>query len=419
MNWNWLAFAVMIMATVASSAIEARPAVSLAANIHDQFKFIPTGRPPHVPTTSTVVRNQPFGLYLFVMRPSIKSGEADVSWSALLRKPDGSTVELSKDIIGVRGKCRSNEFFCSQSYFTVTLDEDEPLGDYTLEVVVHDRNEPKAIERSIKFRLSEPAYDSGTMTSSELSRYLMTYYREPHPERFFAALRGFFALEPELRRKRNAFPELFLSGFAAILRNNPQLREPLVEMAAALEEDVFKQYVALLLNAAGVDPDKEKKLKIDPVTRLFLEKVGNENPLNPVATVKEPRDLDLLWMEFFTGGRREPLLKIVNELKRREIMTAEQVRERGNELTAEERRKFGNFLLTAAAFRSLTANAASHPLVFFYLEGMLSRRELADPAATALVRSALAKAGERSRIRQQKNSAAVKTEALKISEEGK
>ena len=178
-----------------------------------------------------------------------------------------------------------------------------------------------------------------------------------------------------------------LYGMAQALKDNPGLHREFARLSHTLETD-HKKYLTLLFAAMGKEELISVKNYLDRETAGYFKKAIENNPWQ----FSEPYlkdEINAFWMEFFFTGKKEPLLKIANQLQNRPTMTAKQAKEKKGALSPFEERKLKNFFSASQAAWSIRENASKHNLVFFYLEAMLENGEFADPTAALKIQKIL------------------------------
>ena len=279
----------------------------------------------------------------------------------------------------------------------MNFDSQDPKGLYTYELELTDENAKKTAKAAAKVE-----YVSAVPAApeEEAMKKIGSYYRSPCPENILPAFRAYLKRLPaqKQKEKRNFNPLPQLAIFYFLLRNNPQCVGPFAEMAAKLPDREGKRLAAVVLNF--VSPEAAKKLPAE--TKKELDR---RIPANPFVFDKASAawQLDICWSEFLVCGTRAPVLKVVNALSlARDGISIEDFKKIPKP-TAEDRRKLFTFITAAAAQWSLRSLAKDHPLIRYYVEAALRRKEISDPVAAAIAARAI---GMQVRVIQPKKEAA-------------
>jgi len=385
-------------------ALEGKLFFTLAPNVPDEFVHIMPYRPPHIPTTTRCVRNQPVIFLLVLAKPAVgKDGKVLVEIESIrCIEPDGKTKELvepGRPKIALQGVKKTKRDFSgvmlSDLGLTMIAEEGDPLGKTRMTVRLRDRGDDSVKELAAEIELVEklPGAPEKPMTAAEMGAFMTGYYKSPDPAKIPAAFAAFLEFDNENRGvKRSYDPLMWLCGFAELYKLNPQLRPELAKSAEKYPS-IHKGYVALVLATAGA---KDAELKdADPKLREMFAKAKSVEK-SPLAfdKVTNPAQLDALWMKFFVTGKFEPIRRLVYELRRRDdAMTVAEIKKLGRKPTKEEMPKVMNGVIAAAAEWSLVSNTRQHKLVGYYLESMLLRKSCPDKEADAKVGGMLINAG--------------------------
>jgi hypothetical protein len=97
--------------------------------------------PPHYTPVSVARRGVPiFTVVVFAGAGLRSNGTADVTFDAVIRKPDGSVYGRDKDMVGVQGRIDPSPkaLQLARDYMGIRIEPKDPAGTYTAEVVVRD-----------------------------------------------------------------------------------------------------------------------------------------------------------------------------------------------------------------------------------------------------------------------------------------
>ena len=368
-----------------------------AVNIGDQFAGILPGRPPFFPQASKAVCGENFFVEIVFAGAAAKEGAVSLTGKVTVTAPDGKkqVIVLKKCAMKLRGHA-AGVCLLPQS-LRVNFDSQDAKGLYTYELELTDENAKKTAKAAarVEYVSSVPA-----APEEEALKRIGNYYRSPCPENILPAFRAYLKKIPaqKQKEKRNFNPLPQLAIFYFLLKNNPQCVGPFAEMAAKLPDREGKRLAAVVLNF--VSPEAAKKLPAE--TKKELDR---RIPTNPFVFDKASAawQLDICWSEFLACGTRAPVLKVVNALSlARDGISSEDFKKIPKP-TAEDRRKLFNYVIAAAAQWSLRSLGQEHPLIRYYVEAALRRKEISDPVAAAIAAGAI---GMQVRVVQPKKEAA-------------
>ena len=356
----------------------ARIIATKAVNIEDQFAGILPGRPPFFPQAVRAACGEFFSVEIVFAGAAVKEGAVSLTGKVTVTAPDGKkqVIPLKKRTMKIRGYA-AGVCLLPQS-LRVNFDPQDAKGLHTYELELTDENAKKTAKAAAKVE-----YVSAVPAApeEEALKKIGSYYRSPCPENILPAFRGYLKMVPAQKQKEkrsfNPLPQLAL--FYHLLKGNPQCIGPFAEMAAKLTDPEERRLTAVLLNF--VSPETAKTLPAE-----VKKEIDRWIPADPFVFGKAsvPWQLDICWAEFLVNGTRAPVLKVVNALSLvKEGISIEDFKKIAKP-TAEDRRKLFNHLTAVAAQWSLRALAKEHPLIRYYVEAALRRKEIPDPVAAAI-----------------------------------
>ena len=383
----WIAIASFFLALAVFAAdapgFSARIIATKAVNIGDQFAGILPGRPPFFPQALRAVCGEFFYVEIVFAGVTVKDGAVSLTGKVTVTAPDGKkqVIPLRKCTMKIRGYA-AGVCLLPQS-LRVNFEPQDAKGLYTYELELTDENAKKTAKAAAKVE-----YVSAVPAApeEEAMKKIGSYYRSPCPENILPAFRAYLKKLPAQKRKekRNFNPLPQLAIFYFLLKNNPQCVGPFADMAAKLPNREEKRLAAVVLNF--VSPEAAKKLPAE--TKKELDR---RIPVNPFVfdKVSAAWQLDVCWSEFLVCGTRAPVLKVVNALSlARDGISIEDFKKIPKP-TAEDRRKLFNHVTAVAAQWSLRSLAKGHPLIRYYVEAALRRKEIACPVAAAIAARAI------------------------------
>jgi len=354
-----------------------------AVNMADQFVGILPGRPPFFPKVSKAVCGEPFSVQVVFSGAEIKNGKVSLSGKISLTAPDGKKTELPLQDFTAKLSGDTRGVFLLPQNLQVSFDPPDPKGNYTFTLELTDRNASRTAmdSASVENVESVPA-----APESEAMKKLADNYRAPCPENIVPAFRAYLKMIPAQKQKEkqnfNPLPQLAFFYFA--LKDNPQCVPAFAECFKKLHNEE-KFLAALVLNFVSKDAAKN-------LNQNQRKAIAQQFPANPFAIEKAqaPWHLDICWAEFLIRGTKAPVMKVVNALSlARDGITIPEFK-KIQQPTDEDKRKLVNQLTAMAAHWSIKSQAKSHPLVRFYIEAALVRKEIADPVTGAVAADAIA-----------------------------
>ena len=383
--WAVLSSFFLALAVFAAEApgFSAKIIATKAVNIEDQFAGILPGRPPFFPQASKAVCGENFFVEIVFAGATAKEGGVALTGKVTVTAPDGKkqVIPLRKSTMKIRGYA-AGVCLLPQS-LRVNFDSQDAKGVHTYELELTDGNAKKTAKAAAKVE-----YVSAVPAApeEEALKKIGSYYRAPCPENILPAFRAYLKKLPaqKQKEKRNFNPLPQLALFYFLLKNNPQCVGPFAEMAAKLPDREGKRLAAVVLNF--VSPEAAKKIPAE--TKKELDR---RIPVNPFVFDKASAawQLDVCWSEFLVNGTRAPVLKVVNALSlARDGISIEDFKKIPKP-TAEDRRKLFNHVTAVAAQWSLRSLAKGHPLIRYYIEAALRRKEIPDPIAAAIAARAI------------------------------
>ena len=386
--------ALLLTASAAGSDKEfsARIFATKSVNVADQFAGILPHRPPVSTTVAKVVAGEPFFVDVVFSGATVRNGSIDLGGKIPVTAPGGKTetvVLSAKPLGGIKGD--TSGVFLYPQELEVIFELSDPKGRHRFDLELTDRASGRIARAS-----TEVEYvDAAPQTKGKvLDKLLGSYYKSPCPECIVPAFREYLKLVPKQKEKEkqnfNPLPQLAFFYFA--LELNPQCIREFAEMTAQLsrrEERLFGEIVLNFL-AKSQTPETEKRYPercrmLREIVAAFpaaeREEIDRRMPQNPFAIEKAqaPYHLDILWAEFLVRGTRAPVLKIAEAMAlARDSISIEDFKKL-EKPSQEDRRKLFNSLTAAAAHWSMKSLAKENPLIIWYVEAAVLRREITDP----------------------------------------
>ena len=374
--------AVLVGAETKPRGFSAQIIPTKAVNIADQFVGILPGRPPFISKVSKAVCGEPFSVQVVFSGAESKNGAVSLAGKITLTAPDGKKTDLPLHDLTMKLSGDTPGVFLLPQDLRVTFDPPDPKGNYTFALELTDRNAGKTATDSANVENVESV---PAAPESEAMKKLADNYRAPCPENIVPAFRAYLKMIPAQKQKEkqnfNPLPQLAFFYFA--LKDNPQCVPAFAELFKKLHKEE-KYLAAVVLNF--VSESSAKALNANQ-----RKAIAQQFPANPFAIEKAqaPWHLDVCWAEFLIRGTKAPVMKVVNALSlARDGITIPDFK-KIRQPTDEDKRKLVNQLTAMAAHWSIKSLAASHPLVRYYIEAALMRKEIADPVTGAVAADAI------------------------------
>ena len=102
-------------------------------------------RKPETPTITPIdlaLRGQPlYTAIIFYGEARDNGGLANVGYDITIHRPDGSIYDKRDSMVGFQGLAPTSdrELQLGRNYLTIVIGEDDPVGVYSVDIVVHDR----------------------------------------------------------------------------------------------------------------------------------------------------------------------------------------------------------------------------------------------------------------------------------------
>jgi hypothetical protein len=115
-----------------------------------------SGSPPPVRTRTTFHRGETiFPAVMYSTNALTPDGKADITYTLLFRRPDGSIYENPQDLTVVDGPPPKGIGLC-KAKAGLMIEDTDPFGEYTLKVTITDKIKDVAVEMLFKFSVTDP-----------------------------------------------------------------------------------------------------------------------------------------------------------------------------------------------------------------------------------------------------------------------
>ncbi len=385
------ALLLVCLAAVNLAALDCNIVLTRAVNTADQFRYIMPNRPPVTPVTTVISRGERIQLPVFIAQCAEKDGKSKVLMTLSETTPDSGRKVLLENKVVWDGK-KPDGVALSPFYAEMEMDESDLTGKHVMTADFTDCTDGSTKSVEMPFTLKDAVFDSAEMPQEELEKFLVNYYRSPAPDRLPAAFDAFVKFAEKRSKDKKFTPVSMLYGFARVMEINPYLMPEMIRRANGGSK--FHQILfAMLFSGLPEKMQKEYAGKLNAAVAGFCKHYGKVRPLE-IKEIKSGADLDALWMEFMLTGRREPVRRIAECLKKVPMLPPDEAKKKMKQggLSDEEKQHLMNFIICTAARWSLGSNARQHQLVFFYLEEMFCRDTLPDRFSKKQIQEILSKA---------------------------
>ena len=115
-----------------------------------------SGSPPPVRTRTVFHRGDTiFPAVMYSTNALAPDGKADISYTLLFRRPDGSIYENPKDLTVVDGPPPKGIGLC-KAKAGLKIEDSDPFGEYTLKVTITDKIKEVTVEMLFHFSVVDP-----------------------------------------------------------------------------------------------------------------------------------------------------------------------------------------------------------------------------------------------------------------------
>lgn len=294
-------------------------------------------------------------ILIFFANPKLDSNTSiDVTCDVKITRPNNVTTE-NQGLKGFTGKLLGppENTYLTESIISFVGEPTDPLGDWIVDINVHDKIRQVTVPLKLKFTLlpadskKEPA-----MSENELNDFMVYYYLHPKPEKVSQAVQTMHKIGYLQNESAGAPITSFLS---LILGSTPSTIETTLADFSAYSPT--EQQV--LLRALWLADTLQSKMALQKLV------VGNENaellqfppPKLEQIPVESPDVLDMLWGAFMATGDEKYVLPIISVLPYSTV--------KGN---------IPRLLVGGSAKWSLTSNAIQHKRVLDICNSQLEKQ---------------------------------------------
>ncbi|MBT8350328.1 MAG: hypothetical protein KJO26_03715 [Deltaproteobacteria bacterium] len=357
---------------------------SLMDSDMDGWYKIPPNSGPIIHRAYSVYQGQMFNLLIFFKGYSADNDKnLHVRYDVQVYDPQGNTTEdKGSDLLAYQGPLGSPEaLMLNQQYLKIVFTEKYHLGTYKIKVTAYDKNSGKTFTSETPIELIPFTLPEKFKSQQEAESWMMEYYQKPTQVKAISALQTFVELDPKwIKENLN-----ILIFFKRVFSDNPFLFRNIAKHFNTFSKENQKK---LLLISA---------ISGDSVIEPFTTGDGNEELKKFYNSAKEiifpdisgginsAVQLDILWSEFLTTGKYEPIRKIVSALALKKYKGyLDKIKAGEIELTKEVERNAYLEATYKSAVWSLISNCKQMPLVFKYCVFMYENEPLDEDLKSQL-----------------------------------
>lgn len=376
--WKLFTFFCVFYLTISPiQALECMVSISLIGSFNDQWNNVPPGRTPLLSTINNVVKKQYFYVYVLWEKFAVKNGQPAIWFDIQATRPDGKNYFEQKTLKGLPDNVKyteSKSIFMSPNYFKICFENDDPIGKYVFKIIAHDNfgNCSATSECAVNLVAAPEKYEALDFWAKANQDIVTSYYRNPQPQKLIPLFLGFCKAEPEMQKKNRNYSSMnMLMFFYRTFDANQYLLPELAKQANTLGQP-DKNYAVYLLYYLN-EKDKHLIESIGPDAVAFAGNLSKVSNPFIIEKITHPIQEDMLWTSFFATGEFAPIKMLADTMNNMSSgITPEQYKNLPAK-TQEDSKKLLNGAIGSAAMWSLTENAKTHPLVFYYCETLFQR----------------------------------------------
>ncbi len=344
----------------------------------DWWYAVPSQFTPERSQIDTVAKGEYFRIIPFFQGYGVDTNDhAKITYDFEVLKPDGSVYKILTDCVGLDGKYLESAVAPSQAVLNFSFYEEDPFGDYSINLTGYDDISGTTNSQSILITLKK--FSGEIFSDSEMEKIFTTYASKPNPTLAFSSFlqtkQSFF----------NADNEPIWSAiwfYKTIFDHNDYLIPPLIRRFYTARKKQQEDIILLMFLIDKLDqlPEISNDLKS---YKILIESGRVPDPYGDVVSGKQ---LDMLWAEYFATGSIKPIRQLITALKLiKHRGTLDKIK--AGELDSNNSEVYRAGLLEAtfqSALWSLRTNCKKDQLLFHYYIGILNSEELEKTTQSCL-----------------------------------
>ena len=345
----------------------------------DGWYKIPPNSGPRIHKADKVFHDQAFNLLIFFSGYSAdKNNNLHVRYDVQVYDPQGNpTEDKGSDLLAYQGPMGNPQaLMLNQQYLKIIFTEKYPVGTYIIKVTAYDKNSSKSFISETPIELLPFTLPDKFSSQEEANEWMMKYHTSLKPIQAINALQEVVQLDNEwIDKNLNV-----LSFFRRIYADNPFLFKVITKYFASFSIEDKKKFLLISTLAGDTSLVRDINSTMTKDLREYLNKTTDIKIPSIDDEISSAVQLDILWSEFLSTGKYDPIKKIVSALALEKYKgTLEKISSGENVKLTEDIKRSAYLEATyQSAIWSLLSNIKQMPLVFKYCIFMYEHEELDD-----------------------------------------
>ena len=257
-------------------------------------------------------------ILIFFANPKLDAaGSVDVTCDVKITRPNNQITD-NRSLKGFTGKLRGpvTNTFLSEAAICFVGEPTDPLGEWVVNVTVHDNNRHVSIPLRSKFTLSAAGVGTETpMPEKALNEWMTYYYLHQTPETTTLAIQSMQQLG-YLKKESAGAP--LVSFFSLIFRSSPTAIESSLKSFANFSPEEQQ----ILLRSLWLANTKQAKIQLEKHITIQVNNGIHDNAdllkSDPQEIdklpINSPDILDMLWGAFMATGDEKYVVQVISVL---------------------------------------------------------------------------------------------------------
>lgn len=357
---------------------------SLMDSNMDGWYKIPPNSGPNIHRASRVYQGQMFNLLIFFKGYSTnKNNNLHVRYDVQVYDPNGNpTDDKARDVLAYQGPMGNPEaLMLNQHYLKIVFTERYQLGTYKIKVTAYDKVSGKTFTSETPIELIPFVLPEKFESQKEAGEWSMSYYQNPTPVKSISGVQSIVELDTKWLNDNLST----LTFFRRIFSDNPFLFRNIAKHFNSFSKEDQKKL--LLLSAISGDSELQPFAIGDHKEEFHQFYNGAKEIKFPDISggINSAVQLDILWSEFLTTGKYEPIRKIVSALALKKYKgTLDKIKAGELEVTKKVEQDAYLEATYGSAIWSLISNCKQMSLVFKYCVFMYENEPLDEDIKSQL-----------------------------------
>jgi hypothetical protein len=245
------------------------------------------------------------------------AGSVDVTCDVKITRPNNQITD-NHGLKGFTGKLRGpvTNSYLTEAVICFVGEPTDPLGEWIVDVTVHDNNRHVSIPLRSKFSLSSAAVATEPpMSEKALNEWMTNYYLHPTPESTSLAIQSMQQLSYLKKESAGAPLASFLS---LIFRSNPAAIETSLESFTNYSPEEQQ----ILLRSLWLSNTKQAKIQLEKLITIQVNNgihanadlLKSDPPEIDKLPINSPDILDMLWGAFMATGDEKYVIQVISVL---------------------------------------------------------------------------------------------------------